>query len=212
LKTLQENLKATGQQAGFTAFKFGEMTGQQTLGFFQNFMQKIRETGDVIGSLKDAFLQFAADFIMQLGMMIIKQIIFNALMAASGGGGFAGGMAQAFAHHDGGVVGSGGTPRSVSPGWFANARRYHSGGIAGLRPNEVPAILERGEEVLTASDPRHSANGGNSNNGGNMEVKVVNAIDAGSFVSAGVEDAQGQKAILNFIRANRNAVKSTLGM
>jgi hypothetical protein len=38
--------------------------------------------------------------------------------------------------------------------WFANAQRYHVGGIAGLKPGEVPAILKQGEEVLTADDPR----------------------------------------------------------
>ena len=28
----------------------------------------------------------------------------------------------------------------------------------GLRPDEVPAVLRRGEEVLTEADPRHRAN------------------------------------------------------
>jgi hypothetical protein len=32
---------------------------------------------------------------------------------------------------------------------FANAPRMHSGGWAGLRPDEVPAILQRGERVLS---------------------------------------------------------------
>ncbi len=31
---------------------------------------------------------------------------------------------------------------------FATAPRYHSGGIAGLMPDEVPAILQRGEIVI----------------------------------------------------------------
>jgi hypothetical protein len=52
---------------------------------------------------------------------------------------------------------------------FDNAVRYHSGGIAGIRPDEVPTILQRGEEVLTASDPRHRNNGG----GGSMVVEVI---------------------------------------
>ena len=31
---------------------------------------------------------------------------------------------------------------------FAGAPRYHEGGIAGLKPGEVPAILQKGEVVL----------------------------------------------------------------
>lgn len=49
----------------------------------------------------------------------------------------------------------------------AQAITYHTGGIAGLpsddfgqrlRSGEISAVLERGEEVLTASDPRHRNN------------------------------------------------------
>jgi hypothetical protein len=36
----------------------------------------------------------------------------------------------------------------VAPAIFADAERYHGGGIAGLRPGEVPAILTEGETVL----------------------------------------------------------------
>jgi hypothetical protein len=50
--------------------------------------------------------------------------------------------------HDGGEVGSGGFGRWVNPGVFAGAHRYHEGGIAGLLPGEVPAILQQGETVI----------------------------------------------------------------
>jgi hypothetical protein len=50
--------------------------------------------------------------------------------------------------HKGGVVGRGGGSKTVNPGVFAGAPRYHSGGIAGLKPDEVPAILQKGEVVL----------------------------------------------------------------
>jgi hypothetical protein len=50
--------------------------------------------------------------------------------------------------HDGGTVGSGGPGRWVSPDTFAGAVRYHEGGIAGLMPGEVPAILQQGETVI----------------------------------------------------------------
>jgi len=36
----------------------------------------------------------------------------------------------------------------VSIAAFANAPRMHGGGFAGLRPDEVPAVLQKGEKVL----------------------------------------------------------------
>ncbi len=50
--------------------------------------------------------------------------------------------------HDGGIVGLDGVDRLVHPAYFDNALRMHSGGIAGLRSDEVPAILQRGETVI----------------------------------------------------------------
>jgi tail tape-measure protein len=50
--------------------------------------------------------------------------------------------------HAGGLVGSAAPQRMVPAMAFANAPRMHSGGWAGLRPDEVPAILQKGERVL----------------------------------------------------------------
>lgn len=50
--------------------------------------------------------------------------------------------------HIGGIAGSATARRQVHPGLFAGAPRYHGGGIAGLRPGEVPAVLERGERII----------------------------------------------------------------
>lgn len=50
--------------------------------------------------------------------------------------------------HGGGIVGSTSVPRrTVSTDVFRDAPRMHNGGIAGLRPDEVPAILQEGETV-----------------------------------------------------------------
>lgn len=62
--------------------------------------------------------------------------------------------------HSGGIAGQGGGGRSVPASIFANAPRYHTGGIAGLAPNEVPAILQRGERVLTIGEQRAMRGGG----------------------------------------------------
>jgi hypothetical protein len=54
--------------------------------------------------------------------------------------------------HAGGMVGGPGPGRMVSPLAFAVAPRMHAGGWAGLRPDEVPAILQRGERVLSRAE------------------------------------------------------------
>ena len=84
--------------------------------------------------------------------------------AASTGGGFFEGIGNWFsglfgAGHDGGLVGLAPSQmRNVAFAAFNGAPRYHSGGMLGLRPDEVPFLGLRGEEVLTRSDPRHRWN------------------------------------------------------
>lgn len=198
-----------------SAQNLGETFGESLIGFSDNFLAKIRETGDVLGSLRETFLQFASDFLLQIAQMIAQQAIFNALQAAAGGGGGGGGGGflqglLAGVQHDGGIAGSASNQtRTVSPAWFANALRYHGGGIAGLKPGEVPSILERGEEVLTRDDPRHVANGGGREGGGG--TTIVNTFDAGEMVSAGLATPAGERVIMNFMSRNRQKIKSTLG-
>jgi hypothetical protein len=64
-----------------------------------------------------------------------------------GGGGEAGMLSGVF--HAGGLVGAPAPQRLVPAMAFADAPRLHAGGMAGLRPDEVPAILQRGELVLS---------------------------------------------------------------
>lgn len=91
--------------------------------------------------------------------------------------------------HTGGVVGSSMQPRFAYPAVFANAVRYHTGGIAGLAPDEVPAILRRGEEVLTEGDPRHRANMGGS---GDVNIKVDVNVESGTTSVEGDNESARQ--------------------
>jgi len=76
--------------------------------------------------------------------------------------------------HSGGTVGhSGGMMRSgINPGVFAGARRMHTGGLAG---DEVPAILQKGETVLTAQQAKSRSGGG----GVNVEYLDARGADSG---------------------------------
>lgn len=128
-------------------------------------------------------------------------------------------MAASFAgFHSGGISGQGTMRRTnINPAVFRGAPRYHSGTVGvGLRPNEQAAILKKGEEVLTEDNPRHIKNQiagamGGSMPSVNVPVKVINAIDAGDMVSQGIATPAGEKAVLNFISNNPQAVQKALG-
>lgn len=172
---------------------------------------------DVINATRNAFLNFAADFIMEIGKMILKQALLNSLRDSLSGttGGFGGmiaGAVNALLKHDGGVIGASGSQTRMAPAsWFMNAPRYHGGGIPGLAPDEYPAILKKNEEVLTQNDPRNVLNGGLSGGSAAPQgVKIINMIDSGSVVSEGLSTQSGEKAIFNFIRANRTGLKQIL--
>jgi hypothetical protein len=64
-------------------------------------------------------------------------------------GGLLGGL-FGFKFHEGGVVGAGGTPNWAPAQVFRNAPRLHDGAF--LSPDEVPAILQRGERVLNRAE------------------------------------------------------------
>lgn len=166
-----------------------------------------RSLGGAFRSAADAFRSFAADFLRQIARMIAQQAILEALQNSGYGG-----TVAAAINHSGGVVGASAPTRTVSPLWFANARRYHDGGLPGLKADEVPTILQRGERVLSRDENRDYERGrgapGQQQSGTNL--KIVNAIDSGSVVSEGMNTTAGQKAIVNFIRANKSTVKRVL--
>jgi hypothetical protein len=135
---------------------------------------------DKVGSIFDDLsdnLSVALDFFAD-GFSDTMSGLFDGLSSlfssGSGGGGWTSMLAGLF--HSGGVVGSTFTPRFAHPAMFTNAMRYHTGGIAGLQPDEVPAILRRGEEVLTEDNPRHRDN---ANSGGVASVTVNVNVESG---------------------------------
>lgn len=191
--------------------------------------------GEAFKNVRKSFAQFIADFLKKIGEAILQAIIFKSIMGAMGGGGntqlasgqlsgagqgvsvggsvSSSGSANALVSHSGGLVGSSVRSRSVAPSAFVGAPRYHSGGIAGMNGDEYATILQKNEEVLTKSDPRHIFNAGKSDAQTQptvQNIKVVNAIDSGSFVSEGLATEEGRKAILNFIKANRSTIKPLL--
>ena len=166
--------------------------------------------GDMISGAKtasQAFGDMARSFAMAMAKMLAEYLAKKALMAGlnaiSPGAGDAFGAAV---KHTGGMVGGGGSVRRVSPSLFAGAPRYHAGGVAGLKPGEVPAILQKGEEVLTRDDPRHAANGGGTGGAGGGGTRVINVIDP-NMVADYMSSTEGEKVFLNIIQRNAGAIR-----
>jgi tape measure domain-containing protein len=112
--------------------------------------------------------------------------------------------------HSGGVIGdsNAGSSRAVNPAIFFNAPRYHTGGIAS---DEVPAVLQKGEEVLTANDPRHRNNigRGGAAGGGASNVTSIVVMDP-NFVPDAMSGAAGSQIVINHIRDNASSIKRVL--
>lgn len=160
------------------------------------------------------FAQFAAAFLRDIALMIIKLAIFNAMknsgnpyLAAAG----AAGAQSMGVKHSGGVIGhygSGNRTRDVSPSWFANAPRYHSGGVMGLASDEYPTILQRGEEVLSADSPRNIMNGGGMPQSGGSEAGTrIVLVDDRARVPEAMNSPDGERVIMAAVKANVSTLK-----
>lgn len=187
----------------------------QTATLISDVLKGVKDSGEAWEAFGDIVLNTIADILIQLAQMIIMQQIFNALKNASESGGTWGkifGAIAGYLQHGGGVVGQGTKRRGNIPSYvFEAAPRYHSGGVAGMAPDEVGAVLKRNEEVLTEDDPRHRFNGGlNGQAQPNVELQVNNMIDSGSVVAAGNNTRAGRQSIFNVIKADRESFKKLL--
>ncbi len=163
----------------------------------------------------DAFAESgvaAARFFAQLLQDIAKEILMEQAKAAIKSAIKAIGL-----FHAGGVVGGavgGGQSRMVSSAAFVGAPRYHDGTIVGLGSDEQAAILQRGEEVLTAKDPRNIMNiakqgGQGSQGGGVRNIRNVLVLKDDEIASA-MQSADGEAVTLTHIRRNSAAIRNML--
>ncbi len=207
-----ENTKIQIQTVGQVALWSAEQISNTMAGSLTNSIESFARawaSGEKgIKNVWEVFSAFASDFAIQIGRMLVQAAAFKMLMPL--GGWVAGGMNTLMATMHTGGLASNARPatRAVSPLAFAAPMFYHGGGFAGLKPNEVPAILEQNEEVLTRSDPRHTLNGGR--NSGTPNVKVVNLFDNADVVSAGLETSVGEKAFINLVRRRSSDIKAAL--
>lgn len=186
--------------------------------FVDSIGQLITGAQSVSGAFKAmgrAVLGIINDVIRQLIVAAIRAAILRAIAGGSpagGGGGWGGEGFSPMVSHSGGVVGRvANRRRAADPTWFANAPRYHTGGIVGLRPDEYPAILQKNEEVLAASDPRNVMNGGGrtaaADSGGSVRVVLVDDPKRAAEQLAG---SDGERVVLQHIRSNLPTLRTML--
>jgi hypothetical protein len=125
-------------------------TASQMADFLIRGMQRLEDS--LINAFRKGKLEareFFAFIAEELARLAIRRFIIAPL--SNWLSGLFGGVAtmRAAQLHSGGIVGSGGSVRAVDPLVFYGAPRLHRGGWAGLKPDEVPAILQRGERVLS---------------------------------------------------------------
>jgi len=154
--------------------------GQALVGAFQSAETAIGafvKTGKL--DFRDLVTSMIADLAMLAARSFILGPIANALTGALGGASDLASDLFADILHSGGTVGMAGTRRAVPALAFAGAPRMHAGGWAGLKPDEVPAILQRGERVLSR---REAAGYGAGQSGAAPNISVtIMSRDAESF-------------------------------
>ncbi|MFC6349815.1 tape measure protein [Stenotrophomonas sp. CW117] len=170
--------------------------------------------GDFLGDLttgaksfKQAFADMVRSFVAGVAKMIAQEMALRAiksLMGAWGGGGVGAVQRESIpvgTLHTGGMAGRASRRISVSPMLFGAAPRYHGGGIAGLKPDEVPAVLQIGERVLSRRQTAmYEATLAAGANAGRVTTPVVAIGD--DAVANALAGAAGEDVVMTHVRNN----------
>lgn len=147
----------------------GADIGQALVGAFQSAENAV---GEFVKTGKLDFRDLVTSLLADLSKLAARRFLLGPIASAlSGALGGAGGIFASIMHA-GGMVGATSPGRMVPALAFAGAQRMHSGGMVGLRHDEVPAILQRGERVLSRREVQDYGNG---------VIVNINARDAESF-------------------------------
>lgn len=180
------------------ALNWGKGLGETLTGAFQGAESAFRsfvETG------KLDFKGLVRSILADLAVLAFKRAVLGPLASALSGI-FGGGSVTAAVAHTGAIIGLSGQSRAVPAGAFATAPKMHAGGWAGLRPDEVPAILQRGERVLNR---REAAGYGAGRSAGSSVTVSIDARGAQMGVAEQI-DAKLRAAIPEIARIAKQSV------
>lgn len=222
LQTMQMSLQNSQAKVGGFGLSmdtwFGIFQGavQGIVGAFDAFAQAIANGENAFVAFGRAALQVLAQVLQQIAAAIIQMQILKMLQGFGGGiGAFATQMLGGMAGHTGGVVGSmaigSGNRIGGRPNWMRSALTYHTGGMAGLAPDEVSATLKKGEEILTEEDPRHRFNLGGSSSGSKGD-RLTQVLAIGEKQIQEMLNQYGSDATLTHIKTNAPTIRRMLGV
>jgi hypothetical protein len=160
-------------------------------------------------SAKDAFRDLVVGFVQGLARMaselLAKRVIFSLFGMFGGGDGAgsflkgAGGALKAIGVKHSGGAPEQGTKRLIPRGLFdahwSEARRYHEG--VNLAANEIPAILQTGERVLSREQNRELSNQA----GGQKVLQPIVVLGEAALANA-LAGAAGREIVLTHVRDN----------
>lgn len=168
-------------------------------------INRTADWGDLFDNVGKAILATLAEVLRAIAIEIIKRQILLAIaeaQAAAEAARVAIAVGSAAFVHGGGVIGRGQGSRTVDASWFQGAPRYKGGGIVGLQPNEVPAILHNHEQVLSADDPDNVVNGGPRRKQANDKGTRFVLVDDRARVHEAMAGPAGESVIVRAVKRN----------
>jgi hypothetical protein len=145
-----DRIRAALDQYALQAMDLAGGIGEALVGAFRDAEEAIVQ---FVKTGKLDFRDMVTTMIAELARLAARRFILGPLAGLLGSalGGLGGGV-LASVLHQGGPVGGAGPMRAVPALAFAQAPRLHGGGWIG--PDEVPAILQRGERVLSRREAK----------------------------------------------------------
>jgi tape measure domain-containing protein len=192
----QKQFKNAARQEGVTSLQ----------NFFNNFANGAKLS---LQSFKDLVVGFIQGLARMASELLAKQIIFSLFGMFGGGGGplsflksGGGGLKAIGVKHSGGAPDQG-TKRMIPRGLFnaawADAPRFHEG--VNLAANEIPAILQDGERVLSRQQNRALG----EQAGGQKVVQPIVVLGEQALAGA-LAGAAGREIVLTHVRDNLGAL------
>lgn len=225
-----ENLRRRAGTISVSIGQFFKDNFDVITGAFDGFIDSVIEGNQSIG---DSLRQLAANILKELARIIFQALIAKAILAALGlaGGGPAGGLGASGASAAGGVAGGfaeggqadiGAEGAIKGPGtgtsdsilaWLSNGEWVvPAARVAQYGSNMMRAITNgtfRSIVRLAAGGPVGAATGGGG--ASNLSVRNINLFDP-ELLSSHLNTAHGERAILNIISRNPDAIRRRLGL
>lgn len=183
---------------------------------FGSFAQAIVNGENAFKAFGQAVLQTLAQIIQQIAIAILRTMILRALSGMGGPIGAAAGGLLGGVNHGGGVAGSSNRSRKISSGALASPFVYHTGGVAGMKSNEVVSVLERGETIRTEeqesalAEKQAAAERAMNNPGGPQTIRNIITLDEDSAAQF-LTSATGEKAIWSILGRNKSKLRTMVG-